>query len=75
MTVQSIGRYRVLRELGRGTLATVYLARDPASGQQVAVKVLAENFTSAPDFEARFQAEMQALKALDHPGLVKLVDF
>src|SRR5205085_9554529 len=54
---------------------TVYLARDPSSGQQVAVKVLAENFTSAPDFEARFQTEMQALKALDHPGLVKLVDF
>ena len=75
MTVQSIGRYRVLRELGRGTLATVYLARDPASGQQVAVKVLADNVTAGPDFDARFQAEMQAVKALDHPALVKVVDF
>jgi serine/threonine protein kinase len=75
MTVQNIGRYRILRELGRGTLATVYLARDPSSGQQVAVKVLAENVTAAEDFETRFQAEMQALKALDHPAIVRLLDF
>jgi serine/threonine-protein kinase len=75
VTIQSFGRYRILRELGRGTLATVYLARDPSSGQQVAVKVLAENITSAPDFDERFQAELQKLKALDHPGLVKLVDY
>ncbi len=75
MTIQSFGRYRILRELGRGTLATVYLARDPTSGQQVALKVLAENVTAAADFEERFQAELQALKALDHPGLVKLVDY
>ena len=73
--LQHIGRYRILREIGRETLAAVYLARDPESGQQVAVKVLVENFTAAPDFEPRFLAEMQAVKALEHPYLAPVLDY
>ena len=70
MASQSIGRYRILRELGRGATATVYLARDPGSGRQVAVKVLAPAFTGAPDFAARFEQTLTALTGLEHPYLL-----
>src|SRR5262245_29490902 len=70
MAPPSIGRYRILRELGRGATATVYLARDPGSGRQVAVKVFATALTGAPDFAERFEQTLQALGALEHPFLV-----
>jgi serine/threonine-protein kinase len=75
MAIQYIGRYRILRELGRGATAMVYLARDPGSGRQVAVKVLAAEFTAAPDFDQRFQREVKALAAFDHPYLVAVQDY
>src|SRR5262249_47246119 len=70
MAPQTIGRYRILRELGRGAAATVYLARDPGSGRQVAVKVFTPAVTGAPDFAERFEQTLQALAALEHPYLV-----
>ena len=38
--METIGKYRVIRELGKGATATVYLCDDPDSGRQVAVKVI-----------------------------------
>jgi serine/threonine protein kinase len=70
MALQNIGRYRILRELGRGATATVYLARDPGSGRQVAVKILSAAYTAAPDFPDRFEQTLAALAGLDHPYLV-----
>jgi serine/threonine protein kinase len=75
MAAQSIGRYRILRELGRGATATVYLARDPGSGRQVAVKILAPAFTAAPDFADRFEQTLKALVALEHPYLLSPHDY
>ena len=75
MATQNIGRYRILRELGRGATGTVYLARDPGSGRQVAVKVLAAAFTTAADFDERFQREVKELAAFDHPYLVGVQDY
>ncbi|MCC6189393.1 MAG: serine/threonine protein kinase, partial [Anaerolineales bacterium] len=75
MATQKIGRYRVLRELGRGSAATVYLARDPDSGKQVAIKVFSARAASAPDFPQRFEQTLRALVALEHPFLVPVLDY
>jgi len=75
MAVQKIGRYRILRELGRGSAAVVYQGRDPDSGKQVAIKVFYTNVIAAEGFAARFAQVLPALRALEHPYLVPLLDF
>ena len=75
MGAQTIGRYEILRELGRGGMATVYLARDPAFGRQVAVKVLPPQFLHEQQFRARFQREARIIAALEHPYIVPVYDF
>lgn len=75
MAVQKIGRYRLLRELGRGSAAVVYQGRDPDSGKQVAIKVFYANVIAAEGFGARFAQLLPALAALEHPSLVPLVDY
>lgn len=75
MLPDKIGRYEVLRELGRGGMATVYLARDPAFRRRVAVKVLPPGFAHTPEFRARFEREAQVIAALEHPYIVPVYDF
>ncbi len=75
MAVQKIGRYRILRELGRGSAAVVYQGRDPDSGKQVAIKVFYATVIAAEGFGARFAQLLPALAALDHPYLVPLLDY
>ncbi len=61
-------RYEILSLLGRGGMGVVYRARDRASGEVVAVKVLLENRPSAAE---RFMREAAVLSGLDHPGIVR----
>ncbi|MCC7358682.1 MAG: protein kinase [Anaerolineales bacterium] len=75
MAVQKIGRYRVLRELGRGSAAIVYQGRDPDSGKQVALKVFYTTVIRAEGFAERFHALLPTVAALDHPYLVPLLDW
>ncbi len=75
MATQKISGYRILRELGRGGTASVFLARDPASGRQVALKILAAPFTTHPEFPERFEQTLKALVALAHPYLVPVYDY
>ena len=75
MSVERIGRYEIERELGRGGMAVVYLARDPAMKRQVAVKVLPRQFTHDPQFRTRFQREAEIIAALEHPHIVPIYDF
>lgn len=69
----NIGRYEIERELGRGGMAVVYLARDPAVKRRVAVKVLPAELADA-DFRARFEREVHIIAALDHPNIVTVHD-
>ncbi|ADG89279.1 serine/threonine-protein kinase [Thermobispora bispora] len=57
--MNQIGRYRVLRTLGKGGMGTVYLAEDP-SGQQVAIKVINPEFSQHESFRMRFRREAEA---------------
>jgi serine/threonine-protein kinase len=75
MAMQRIGRYRVLKELGRGSAATVYLARDPDSGKQVAIKVVHTQVAATPGFAERFTETLDRLKRLEHPYLVPVLDY
>ncbi len=67
-------RYRVVGDLGRGGMATVYKAVDTVLGRTVALKVLHPQYSQDPVFLARFTREAQAAAALDHPGVVEIHD-
>lgn len=71
----SAGNYRILEELGRGGMGTVYLAEraDGEYSQRVALKVLQEGVVS-PALILRFRQERQILAALTHPGIARLLD-
>ncbi|MCA2213377.1 serine/threonine-protein kinase [Jidongwangia harbinensis] len=70
-----IGRYRVLRRLGSGAFATVWLAEDDVLDSPVAIKVLADNWAHHPDVRARFEQEAQLLRLADSERLVRVHDF
>jgi eukaryotic-like serine/threonine-protein kinase len=67
------GRYAVERELGRGGMATVYLAADAKHGRQVAIKVLRPELSASLGTE-RFLREIEIAARLAHPHLVPLLD-
>jgi serine/threonine-protein kinase len=75
MTGEQLGRYELIRELGRGGMAVVYLARDPHMKRQVAIKVLPRHFAFDPEFRARFLRESEAIVALEHPSIVPVYDY
>ena len=67
------GRYKVLRVLGRGGMATVYLCDDMPGGAKVAVKVLRQEIGSAVVVE-RFVREISFATEIDHPRIPKVLD-
>jgi eukaryotic-like serine/threonine-protein kinase len=68
------GRYRIERTLGRGAMATVYLARDEELQRLVAIKVLAEQFGSDEGIRTRFLREARLASRLSHPNVVQVYD-
>lgn len=68
-------RYRIVRQIGRGGMADVYLARDLIlDGEEVAVKVLRTNYQTDQIAVQRFQREARAMAELDHPNIVRISD-
>src|SRR5512134_1082554 len=67
------GRYQLERELGRGGMATVYLAHDLKHQRQVAIKVLLADVAAAVGAE-RFQREIEFAARLQHPHILALHD-
>ncbi|WP_327002965.1 serine/threonine protein kinase [Dactylosporangium sp. NBC_01737] len=70
----NIGRYRVLRRIGSGAFATVWLGADDALDASVAIKVLADNWTYHADLRARFEEEGRIMRRADSPLLVRVLD-
>jgi tRNA A-37 threonylcarbamoyl transferase component Bud32 len=74
----SIGRYKIVREIGRGAMGVVYLAQDPRLHRQVALKTysLPDGISKemAKQFHERFLREAQAAASLSHPGIVTVYD-
>lgn len=71
-TPTTIGNYPVERELGRGGMGVVYLARDPRLNRQVAVKVLPAEFVQDPMRLQRFEREARTLAALNHRNVAMI---
>jgi tRNA A-37 threonylcarbamoyl transferase component Bud32 len=67
------GRYVIEREIARGGMATVYLARDLRHGRRVAIKVLRDEIAAAVGAE-RFLAEIRVTASLQHPHVLPLFD-
>ena len=67
-------RYEIIRRLGSGGMADVYLARDTQLGRQVAIKVLYKRYARDEEFVARFRREAQSAAGLNHPHIVSIYD-
>jgi len=70
-----IGEYEVLAKIAEGGMGAVYKARHPATGQLVAIKVLPPVTAKNPVLMRRFEQEYRAASALDHPNIVRALDF
>ncbi len=75
MAGRRIGAYRIIREIGKGGMAVVYLAEraDDQYRKRVAIKMLPPG-TKKDEILRRFRNEQQVLAALDHPSIVRLLD-
>ncbi len=70
-----LGKYEILREIGRGGMATVYLAQQHRPKRQVAVKILPSRFTHDPTFIERFDREVRLIAGLQHPRILPVFDY
>ena len=68
-------RYRILREVGAGGMAKVYLAEDMNEGQVVAVKILYPHLGEDPSYIQRFSREAKLAGSLNDPHIVKVLDY
>jgi serine/threonine protein kinase len=71
---KSIGRYEILRLLGRGGMGEVYLATDSALGRRVAIKILPAALQSDTKMRGRFMNEARAVASLNHPNVITIHD-
>ncbi len=71
---ERFGRYPVMRLLGRGGFANVYLARDEKLGRPVAIKVPHPELFRSPSQVELFQAEARIAAGLKHPAIVQVYD-
>ncbi|HYX53525.1 MAG TPA: protein kinase [Candidatus Limnocylindrales bacterium] len=69
-----IGVYRVLKLLGAGGMARVYLAEDSRLGRKVALKVLPPDSVQNPERVRRFEQEARAASGLNHPNILTIYD-
>ncbi len=77
MAVNKLGRYDIIRVLGKGAMGLVYEARDPNLDRRVAIKTIkVENLSeeAALEYEARFRTEARSAARLQHPNIVSVYD-
>ena len=77
MTLKKLGRYELIRVLGKGAMGVVYEARDPNLERRVAIKtVKVENLSeeAAAEYEHRFRTEARSAARLSHPNVVSVYD-
>ena len=68
------GRYLIIRKLGSGGMANVYLAMDQELGRRVAIKILDDRHARDDQFVERFRREAQNAAGLSHPNIVSIYD-
>src|SRR5258707_11910460 len=74
--IENLGsQYQVVREIGRGGMGVVFLARDIALHRLVAIKVLRYEFASSEEHRERFRREARMTARLSHPNIVPVHTF
>ncbi|MCA9176117.1 MAG: serine/threonine protein kinase [Planctomycetales bacterium] len=73
--LEQFGPYKVVKKLGRGGMGAVLEGVDENTGERRAIKVLADWIADDQEFRARFQAEIETLRQLDHVNIVRLKGF
>lgn len=68
------GRYEILKRIGSGGMADVYMAKDHKLNRNVAAKVLKKEYVDDEKFLKKFQTEAQAIASLIHPNIVNIYD-
>jgi serine/threonine protein kinase len=75
--IEKLGRYDIIRVLGRGAMGVVYEGRDPNLDRQVAIKTIRVQSLSpqaASEYEGRFRTEARSVARLHHPNIVSVFD-
>jgi predicted Ser/Thr protein kinase len=72
---ERLGKFEVVRLLGRGSMGEVYLGRDPKLGREVALKVIAAESVVGEEAQDRFEREARAAALLNHPNIVTVYEF
>lgn len=73
--LKSVAQYDLIEKIAEGGMGAVYRGRDRNSGDIVAVKIVPKHLVSNAVFLKRFEQEYHAAKALEHPNIVKALDF
>ena len=71
----TLGRYRILEQIGQGGMATVYKAYQPGMNRLVALKILPAHFANTPRFVHRFEQEARVIAKLEHHNILPVYDF
>ena len=77
MGLRKLGRYDIIRALGKGAMGMVYEARDPNLERRVAIKTIKVDALSqqaSAEYEARFRTEAHSAARLQHPHIVSVYD-
>ncbi|MHC9511281.1 protein kinase domain-containing protein [Kangiella sp. M94] len=69
-----IGRYKIVKEIGRGAMSVVYQAEDPEIGRMLAIKLLKHELVEKEEYRELFLREAKAAGRLGHPGIVTIYD-
>jgi serine/threonine protein kinase len=72
---QMLGPYRIINQIGKGGMATVYKAYQASVDRYVAVKVLPSQLAESKEFAARFQQEARFIAKLEHPHILPVFDY
>ena len=72
---QTVGRYRIIEQVGHGGMADVYKAYQPSLDRHVAIKVIHAFLADDADFLSRFEREAKVVATLRHPNIVQVYDF
>ncbi|MEM8946165.1 MAG: serine/threonine-protein kinase [Planctomycetota bacterium] len=79
MKLDQLGPYRIVKQIGKGGMGSVYEAvasgQDGNASKRVAIKALSPQLAMAEGFRERFEAEIESLKKLRHPGIVRLYGY
>jgi serine/threonine protein kinase len=74
-SLQSVGNYDLVEKIAEGGMGAIYRGRDRTTGQPVAVKIMPAHMAANPVLLKRFEQEFKVASRLDHPNIVRALDF